>query len=129
MMASDVVVTLGKSEGVVIEADPLDQEGEILRGANSDGEELVIDAEVEEATQSDVTRGERRRTVANAMIGSGCDDDDAAVMNVVETTSNFSTEDELRTAEGGDGMVIRSRDTAECDSNYFSGEGFEVRFF
>lgn len=130
MMASKVVVTLGEPEVVVMEADPLDREVEILSGANSDGEELVIDAQVEEATQSDVTRGERQRTVANAMIGSGCDDD-AAVTNAVETSSNFSAEHAFRTAEGGDGdgMVISSRDTAECDPNYFSEEGFKVRFF
>lgn len=125
MMASNGVVTLGEPEVVVMEADPLDREVEILSGANSDGEELVIDAQVEEATQSDVTRGERQRTVANAMIGSGCDDD------AVETSSNFSAEYVFRTAEGGDGdgMVISSRDTAECDPNYFSEEGFKVRFF
>jgi hypothetical protein len=130
MMASNVVVTLGEPEVVVMEADRLDREGEILSGANSDGEELVIDAQVEEATQSDVTRGERQRTVANAMIGSGCDDD-AAVMNAVETSSNSSAEYVFRMAEGGDedGMVISSRDTAECDLNYFSQEGFKVRLF
>ena len=132
MMTSNVVVTLGEPEVVVMEADRLDREGEILSGANSDGEELVIDAQVEEATQSDVTRGERQRTVANAMIGSECDDD-AAVMNAVETSSNSSAEYVFRTAEGGDGdgdgVVISSRDTAERDLNYFSQEGFKVRFF
>lgn len=130
MMVSNVVITLGEPEVVVMEADPLDREGEILSGANSDGEELVIDAQVEEVTQSDVTRGERQRTVANAMIGSGCNDD-AAVVNAVETSSNFSAEYVFRTAEGGDGdgMVSINRDTAECDPNYFSEEGIEVRLF